>query len=180
MLDGAHNPAAAGALVSELTKRNERWRFVVGFSTGHDAAGFLSALAPTASEILLFSADHPRAFDTQALLEVIPEGVPFRVLEDAEALKRELAVVDADPVCVTGSLHVVAAARETLGLVEEREGISEDVLLESLRCIERAVDELGLEMHTASDDGNVVRVDGPARSLHFMRNKHPFLSLIHI
>ena len=174
ILDGAHNPAAAEALVVELGGQAAKWRFVVGFSTGHDASGFLSALAPLASEVLLLAADHPRSRDPRSLTSEVPDGLPCRIVEDVDALKFLLAADDVDPICVTGSLHVVAAAREILGLVEEREGISEDVLLESLRCIERAVEELGLELHTASDDGNVVRVDGPARSLHFMRNKHPF------
>lgn len=175
ILDGAHNPDAARSLVDLLNARGDRWRLVVGASQGHAAREMLEVLASCASEVVVASSDHPRAIDPRTLVSMTPANVPARILPDgADALKAELNRSDADPVCVTGSLHMVARAREVLGLVEEPEGISEDVLLESLRCLETAADRLGLPLHTASEDGNVVRVDGPERALFFMRNKHPF------
>ena len=176
ILDGAHNPAAAQALVNALGKRGDSWRFVVGTTNGHDARGLIEALAPVASEFVYAASEHPRAVPTDVLHGMTPAGVRSRVLPPGlEALKMELEGKGAGSnVCVTGSLHVVAMAREALGLVEEREGISEDVLLESLRCLEIAVSRAGLTLTTASEDGNVVRVDGPNGSRYFLRNKHPF------
>jgi dihydrofolate synthase / folylpolyglutamate synthase len=175
MLDGAHNPAAATALVDALRAKSDRWRFIVGVSQGHAARDLISALAACASEVVVTSSDHPRALDPQSLAELVPDGVPVRVLpEGIDALRAEVTSKGPHPACVTGSLHLVAKAREALGLVEEREGISEEVLLESLRCLEQASESLGLPLHAASEDGNVVRIDGPGRPVYFMRNKHPF------
>jgi dihydrofolate synthase/folylpolyglutamate synthase len=175
ILDGAHNPAAARALVDHLRSTDGAWRFVVGASQGHGARGMIEALAPLASEFILTSSEHPRAVEAHTLADFVPEGIAKRVLPARmDALKETLTTDSSHPVCVTGSLHLVAKAREALGLLDEHEGISEDVLLESLRCLEIAADRTGLAVHAASDDGNVVRIDGPARSLYFLRNKHPF------
>ena len=174
ILDGAHNPAAAEALVEHLRSKGERWRFILGASQGHRASELIAALAPIAAEFILTESDHPRASEPQMLADLVPTQIPSCVLPGgADALKEALSTSEM-PICVTGSLHIVAKAREALGLVEDREGISEDVLLESLQCLELAVDGLGLTLHAASDDGNVVRVDGSERSLYFLRNKHPF------
>jgi dihydrofolate synthase/folylpolyglutamate synthase len=176
ILDGAHNPAAAHALANALGKRGVAWRFVVGTSNGHDARGLIEALAPVACEFVYAASEHPRAVPADDLRGMTPTGIRSRVLPlGLESLKMELIGEGAgSDVCVTGSLHVVAMAREALGLVEEREGISEDVLLESLRCLKIAVPRAGLTLTTASEDGNVVRVDGPNGSRYFLRNKHPF------
>jgi dihydrofolate synthase/folylpolyglutamate synthase len=174
ILDGAHNPAAAASLADYLKSKEAAWRFVVGTSNGHDAQGLVQALAPVASEFVFTSSEHPRAVPADCLSRHTPNGIPSRMLKPGlEALKEELGQTGV-PTCVTGSLHLVAMAREAMGLVEEREGISEDVLLESLRCLELAVDRVGLTLHTASEDGNVVRVDAQNRSQYFLRNKHPF------
>jgi len=174
ILDGAHNPDAARALTTQLTERHPKWRVVLGMTTGHDAEGVIYALSALAEEVVLTASDHPRAVDPESLRELVDRGVSTRVLPPGrEALKSELRSGQL-PICVTGSLHTVADAREALGLVKEGEGISEDVLLESLKCLEAAVERLGLTMHPASEDGNVVRVDGPQGSLYFLRNKHPF------
>lgn len=175
VLDGAHNPAAASALCEHLLKTAPRWRFVVGASAGHDAAGILRALAPAADTFLCGTSEHPRAVEPEALVDAAPGGVTATVMpRERDALKALLREDAGVPTCVTGSLHFVARAREVLGLVEEREGISEDVLLESLTCVRAAAERVGLTAHAASDDGNVVRVDGPRRSVYFLRNKHPF------
>jgi dihydrofolate synthase/folylpolyglutamate synthase len=175
VLDGAHNPAAADALLQALKSKARAWRFVVGISDGHDAKGLIETLAPIATEFVFVSSDHPRAIPSADLIRHAPAGTQVRLLgKGLEALKSELTDSVSGPICVTGSLRLVAMAREALGLVEEREGISEDVLLESLRCLELAADRLGVVIYTASEDGNVVRVDGSNRSQYFLRNKHPF------
>jgi dihydrofolate synthase/folylpolyglutamate synthase len=176
VLDGAHNPAAAESLACTLKSEADGWRFVVGTGRGHDAKGLIEALAPIATEFVFVASDHPRAIPSADLVRLVPGGTPVRQLRSGvEELKKALTADEGkSSTCVTGSLHVVAMAREALGLVEECEGISEDVLLESLRCLELAVDRVGLALQTVSEDGNVVRVDGPGRSQYFLRNKHPF------
>jgi dihydrofolate synthase/folylpolyglutamate synthase len=175
ILDGAHNPAAAAALVEHLRKQSASWRFVVGVTKGHQEEGVLTQLAAIADEFLITTSDHPRSLDSHSLLTAVPDGVNAKIIgSGSEFLRRVLSESTDIPTCVTGSLHLVAKAREVLGLVEEREGISEDVLLESLRCLEMAADRVGLSLQAASDDGNVIRVEGSGSPLYFMRNKHPF------
>jgi len=78
------------------------------------------------------------------------------------------------PTCVLGSLHLVALAREVLNLPREADSFGEDVILESLRCLEIACRNLGVGYEAVSADGNVIRVERDGKPLYFLRNKHPF------
>ena len=172
ILDGAHNPAAAEALVGELRKRSEGWRFVVGTSDGHDAADILQAIAPIATDIVLTRSTHPRAADIQTLQACVPTELAARC-RVAHALKAEDLVADG-PLCVTGSLHLVARVRELLGLPLERDTFTEDLHRESLLCLTEACHQVGLKVVPVSGNGNVVRLDPTGSPTYFLRNKHPF------
>ena len=176
LLDGAHNPAGAAALAEDLRKRSPRWRFIVGTSAGHDAAGVLQAISPLAAEVVLTRSSHPRAVHPDVLRSYLPEGISVRCDPDGlTTLKRALLHPEGDtPICVMGSLHLVALAREILDLPRDQDGFSEDVILESLRCLEAACENLGLDYTPVSEDGNVVRLTGGGRSIYFLRNRHPF------
>ncbi|MEE2658638.1 MAG: hypothetical protein VX733_09060 [Candidatus Latescibacterota bacterium] len=177
ILDGAHNPAAAGVLCQDLIAHGGRgWTFVVGTSSGHDYTGLLCALWPAARRFVLTAADHPRALDAEQLLRALPEGADGEVEDDwRNAIEVGLGhAADSGGLCVTGSLHLVARARERLGLPFEPEGLSEDVVWESLECVEIAGWRRGLKSERVSADGNVLRLQGRRRSALFYRNKHPF------
>jgi len=176
LLDGAHNPAGAAALARDLRKRSPKWRFIVGTSAGHDAAGILQAVSPLAAQFVLTRSAHPRAVHPDALRRHLPEGIPVRCDPDGlTTLKRELLHPEGDsPICVMVSLHLVALAREILDLPRDQDGFSEDVILESLRCLEAACETLGLDYTPVSEDGNVVRLSGGGKSIYFLRNRHPF------
>ena len=176
ILDGAHNPAAAAALATDLGPLAPAWTFVVGALTGHDAAGVLQALAPLARRFVLTASDHPRAVAAAALKRLAPVGVAAEVVEPwSEALRRALAAATpGEAVCVTGSLQVVARAREFLDLPLERDGVTEDVALESLACVQLACHQEGRHCQRVSENGQVVRVESGGQPVYFLRNKHPF------
>ncbi|MCZ6633572.1 MAG: Mur ligase family protein [bacterium] len=176
VLDGAHNPGAAQALATELGKMAEGWTFVVGVNEGHDAAGILEAIAPLAREMILTRSSHPRALPVEALMKAVPDTVSVRC--EANSLSFLKATLpnrkEGKPICVMGSLYLVAQAREVLDLPLERDGFSEDVFLESLACLKAACQNLGVDVRPVSADGNVVRLMQGIRPVHFLRNRHPF------
>jgi dihydrofolate synthase/folylpolyglutamate synthase len=131
VLDGAHNGDSARKLVQSLAEAfpGRRLVLVLGTSQDKDIARILAELAPAASALVLTRSSHPRAWvdleelaaraepllrDARTPIVIAPE-VP-----DALAQARRLAQPD-DVICVTGSLFVVAAARETLGLAVEKD-----------------------------------------------------------
>ena len=185
LLDGAHNPAAAEALAGELQRlsgerpvanTDDAWVLVVGAGTGHDAAGILRTLAPVAQQVLLTSSDHPRALAPAVLANLAPDGLAIeQVPASSQALKRALALAEPKGrVCVAGSLHLVARAREFFNLPGERDGITEDMALENLECVAEAGRRQGLTCEWISDDGTRLKLSGGRRPLRFWRNKHPF------
>ncbi len=122
LIDGAHNGDSAQklwrALSAELTYR--QLILVLGTSRDKDIAAIAAALVPHASQVIITRAQHPKAMD---LDRIAAEVSPFaraavQIVPDvAEALETARALADpTDLICVTGSLFVVGAAREALGL----------------------------------------------------------------
>ena len=173
VLDGAHNPAAAISLADDLRALHPRWTFVAGVTSGHDAAGILSALSALAQRLIVTDFDHPTAQAAAHLLELAPPTVETVAVSSPERAF-ELADAGSYPVCVTGSLALVARAREHFRLPHEPEGIGEEVALESLLCVEAAARQLGLGWECAAKNDNVYRVTGGQRQVFFIRNRHPF------
>ena len=176
LLDGAHNPAGAAALVEALRSISAEWTFVVGINAGHDATGILQALQPLAREVVLTCSDHPKACDVETLYRCAPPGLhTAKQALSTRAFKQALTgLYPEDHLCIMGSLHLIGQAREFFNLPYEREGISEDVALESLECMEIACRNRGVECQHVSQNGHVLRLTCRGRPLYFMRNKHPF------
>ena len=176
VLDGAHNPAAARALVGALGGEAPQWDFVVGVNGGHDAAGILAALAPVARKIWLTAAEHPRALDPEQLARLAPAGAAVEVRASwMQAFGEAVDGAGTDGhLCIAGSLYLVALARTYFHLPYEREGVSEDVALESLECVELACQRWGITCSKVAESGNLLRLSGVGRPLYFLRNKHPF------
>ena len=179
LLDGAHNPAAAAALAADLGRDGSDWVLVVGVNEDHQADGVLRALEPVAGRWLLTESGHAKAMPAGDLAARASSAAP-EVAAEVEpscrkAFERALAEAgESGRVCVTGSLHMAARAREHFGLPLEAEGIGEEVARESLECLALACGRLGLRTRPVSDDGNVVRLEGGRRPFLFLRNKHPF------
>jgi dihydrofolate synthase/folylpolyglutamate synthase len=176
LLDGAHNPAGAAALARDLKAIAPQWTMVIGAGQGHDAQGVLAALRPLARRVILTCSDHPRALEVEALARCAPPGLGVtQVPSWSRALRQALDELGEEGhLCVAGSLHLVARAREFFDLPHERDGITEDVALESLHCVRLACLKKGVACAPVSEDGNVLRVQGRRGPLFFLRNKHPF------
>lgn len=121
VLDGAHTPASAAALAAALGAEypNRRAVVVVGVFGDKDPAAILRPLRPFTERVVAAHACGPRAAASTAVAEAARQvGIAADAALDvatALARARELAQ-PADLVVVTGSLAVVAEAREALGL----------------------------------------------------------------
>lgn len=128
VLDGAHNGDSARKLVVSLNEAfpGRRLAFVLGVSYDKDIPRILPELMPAADALVLTRSRHPRAMTN--LDELAAGAAPFlrpstpllHTSDVPEALEHARALAGPGGlVCVTGSLFVVAAAREALGIAEE-------------------------------------------------------------
>jgi len=127
VVDGAMNGASAARLREALsTLPQKRLILVFGSSRDKDIAALARALVPGAAAVVLTRSYHPRSASVELLAEHVgpllaSPDVPLVVTDDippAIEQARQLAKPD-DLICVTGSLFVVAAAREALGAASE-------------------------------------------------------------
>ena len=117
--DGAHNGESAAALAAAL-KEYFHWRrcfFVLGTMRDKDIRSVGFKLAKLAELIVCTRFRSPRAMDPYVMIQEVGFLGPAAVAEEsvAEALDTALGHATKDDlVCVTGSLYVVAEAREQL------------------------------------------------------------------
>jgi len=110
VLDGAHNPAGAGALAASLAEwfGDTPLTLVFGALRDKDARGMLAALAPRARRLILTASSSPRAARPEALRAVVPAGV---AVELADSTTEALALAAREPrtpiLCVAGSLSLL-------------------------------------------------------------------------
>jgi dihydrofolate synthase/folylpolyglutamate synthase len=122
LIDGAHNGDSAQKLLAAI-KAELRFRqliLVLGTSRDKDIEAIVAALVPAAAAVVITRSTHPRAMDLDRVAAIARPHLrgPLALapeIGDALAQARTLAAPD-DLICVTGSLFVVAAAREALGL----------------------------------------------------------------
>ncbi len=126
VVDGAHNPYSAMRLMAAVEEEYPRRavHLVFGTSVDKDAEAIISELAPSAASMFTTASRHPRAADANTLSDAAwASGIPVRpTVSLAEALDRARneARQDGGIVLVTGSLFVVAEAREAiLGIAPE-------------------------------------------------------------
>jgi dihydrofolate synthase/folylpolyglutamate synthase len=119
ILDGAHNPAAAAALVESLreTFTWERLHLVVAGFSSHDLATVIATLAPIADRAYAAENGSPRSRPRDEIAGFLTESeVPterFGPVAVALAAARSGAA-EGDLILVTGSLYTVADARRAL------------------------------------------------------------------
>ncbi|GBD09942.1 Folylpolyglutamate synthase [Candidatus Thermoflexus japonica] len=114
VLDGAHNDASAARLAETAAEvfPGRRWGVIFGVSADKDPMAILAPLRPLVERIWLTRSRHPRAADPQRLAEAAQAlGLPGRIRSEV-AYALEEALAEDIPVLVTGSLFVVAEARE--------------------------------------------------------------------
>jgi dihydrofolate synthase / folylpolyglutamate synthase len=117
ILDGAHNPAGARALMDSLAEVCEPGRRVVGVVSileDKDAAGMLRELLPTCGAVVFTHSANPRALPPATLeslaRQLHPEGPAAELRPDPHAAlsrARELAGPDG-AVLATGSIYLIA------------------------------------------------------------------------
>ena len=119
IVDGAHNADSADQLRRALAVHfpGRPITLVLGTSLDKDIPGIVRALAPAASRVILTISSHPRSASLDQLRAALPDLTPGveGIADVRAALERAIAVTPADGlICVTGSLFLVADAREAL------------------------------------------------------------------
>lgn len=122
-VDGAHNVDSMARLVETLqgVAGDRALAIVFGAARDKDLAGMLREIGVLNATLVATSSHNPRATNPAALSELARSaGVEAHAAgELTEALDLARALVGlAGVVCVTGSLYVVAEAREAVGLAE--------------------------------------------------------------
>ncbi|WP_454049196.1 bifunctional folylpolyglutamate synthase/dihydrofolate synthase [Cellulomonas sp. Marseille-Q8402] len=126
LVDGAHNPAGAEALVTAVEEAFAFQRVVgvVGVMADKDPESILAVLEPSLAEVVVTRASGPRAMEVDDLAEIAvdvfgEDRVHVRErLDDAITLAADLAEAEVErgaAVLVTGSILLVAEARVYLG-----------------------------------------------------------------
>lgn len=125
VVDAAHNPHGAQALVSALRESFDfdEWGVVLGILSDKDADGIVSALAPIAAHVFATAPDSDRANEADALADLAEaRGVPVTVhdglADAADAARAWAAASDRRAVVIAGS---VVLAGEALVLSAEEE-----------------------------------------------------------
>ncbi len=119
LLDGAHNPHAAGALREALTElcAGRRIHLLIGTSSDKAVEGLGKVLGPLAVSATCTQSRHPRALDPVELARRLrPFCDDVHVMSDAVDAYTYLlnAVAATDAIVVTGSLFLVGALRAAL------------------------------------------------------------------
>jgi dihydrofolate synthase / folylpolyglutamate synthase len=120
LLDGAHNPA--GARVAKETLDEEfaavqNRILVLGFLNGRDPGLMLDAIgAKTAAAVYVVTPPSPRAMDPmQVVLAGQERGINVEIMRTTElAIDRAIGESDDSLILVSGSLYLIAAARNFL------------------------------------------------------------------
>lgn len=126
ILDGAHTPASAAALARTLATEPvaKRIALVVGMFSDKDPAAFLAAFAGAGlalAGVVAAPVASPRAADPASVQASAAElGMPASIAPNlASAVSQADALAGpAGRVVITGSLTLVASARELLGLAD--------------------------------------------------------------
>jgi dihydrofolate synthase/folylpolyglutamate synthase len=122
ILDSAHNQDSALRLVQTLHTYfpGRRIVLVFGASEDKDIDGMFAELLPVSEVLIATQSIHPRALEAGKLVEMAtPYGKPaFAIVPLEDAMRDALEKAGTDGlVLVTGSLFVVAAARQTWQII---------------------------------------------------------------
>jgi dihydrofolate synthase/folylpolyglutamate synthase len=114
VLDSAHNADSARKLAAALEEifPGLRWALVFGASADKDIAAMLDALAPCAQRLIVTRARNVRAADLERIAQMATERHAAVEVSGSVAAALDRALGNGDPVVVTGSIFVVAEARE--------------------------------------------------------------------
>lgn len=118
LLDGAHNVDGATALAKALELFNrKRLVLCLGMLGDKEREKVVELLAPIADEVIITKPNSPRAGNWQYLAELIEaKGKPVTPIEEPRqaVLEAYSRLQPEDMLCVTGSLYMLAEARQAL------------------------------------------------------------------
>ncbi|MCM3780954.1 bifunctional folylpolyglutamate synthase/dihydrofolate synthase [Microbacterium hydrocarbonoxydans] len=125
IVDGAHNPHGARALVQAMGDSFDfdEWGVVLGILADKDAAGIVAELAPAAAHVFATAPESDRASDADAIADLVEatgrRATVHESLADAADAAREWAASsDRRAVLIAGS---VVLAGEAIALSEEED-----------------------------------------------------------
>jgi dihydrofolate synthase/folylpolyglutamate synthase len=119
LIDGAHNTAGIEKLVLALKSQFQYQRLilVIGMLADKEREKAMDLIAPLAAQVIVTKPNSPRAGAWQELAAYVQKHCPeMEVIEDIqEAVETAVSIAKTDDlICITGSLYMVAAAREYL------------------------------------------------------------------
>jgi dihydrofolate synthase/folylpolyglutamate synthase len=122
-VDGAHNVNSIERLAATVSERREGGtvHVILGIGRDKDIDGILRALAPLDPQITATASHNPRAASPdQIAAAAMDAGLVITTSPSVAAAIDEIraAADPSDTILVTGSLYVVAEAREAIGLAE--------------------------------------------------------------
>jgi dihydrofolate synthase/folylpolyglutamate synthase len=125
IIDGAHNPAAARALVETWRGKygDRRTEVILGIVRDKDAQSICAELAPIANQFVIVPVRSPRAGSVEILAGIASAYRPTRISPSLEKAISSARLAEA-PVLITGSLFLVGEALVALGLAEGEQEIS--------------------------------------------------------
>jgi dihydrofolate synthase/folylpolyglutamate synthase len=122
ILDGAHNPASAEALVATWRERfpQEKALIIIGAMRDKDVAGVCRTLAQSARKFFAVAVGNPRSCTFAELTGILEKQAPSVEREGFENLGAALSRVERESghVLICGSLFLVGEALSALGLAE--------------------------------------------------------------
>ncbi len=112
ILDGAHNPAGARALVRYLERfyAGRKLHLIYGAMRDKAVDEIAGILFPLAGDLIFTAPANARALRPESLVEIAGRGETASTVADALAKARERATAD-DVIVITGSLFLVGEAR---------------------------------------------------------------------
>ena len=113
ILDGAHNPGAAKALVRSLSYKYPETKFTVllAMLDDKDHEEFIIELAPITEKILITKAPSERSSNTNKLAETSKKYInDIEIIEDYESAY-EAALKNKKPCIITGSIYLIGAIK---------------------------------------------------------------------
>jgi dihydrofolate synthase/folylpolyglutamate synthase len=122
VIDGAHSPVAARALVQTIRQRfpGRKSLMVLGMLQDKDAGNFVPELAGIVEKWFLAPPASPRAQSTTSVRQAVETSADVSTFESIAAAiagaRSAAPMIDVPLIIVTGSLTTVAEARVALGL----------------------------------------------------------------
>lgn len=111
IFDGAHNPAAAAALVQTIQEAypGEKVNFFIGMLKGKDIEGTLNELIPVAASFTFLSFNHPDAAAGEELMERCHHPRKSVTMIEGESII--LSNASSNKRIVTGSLYLISGLK---------------------------------------------------------------------